>query len=351
MPVYSTSAALPRQELALAIVEGEGMATQLIGDKVLPDFPITHRTAHAIKLLLKDTLALRSIASDRFKRAPGAKYERATATFSDTTLTVDLYGLELPIPNEVQLDYREFLNIETMMARRFGTTTTGISKEVLRAAALFNTSTFGSATNSAVAYTTANLSTISYIADSIAAARRLRAKGEPGPFVQVMSGPVFERIRQSATVQAFTVGSLRAGQEATKEMILASLREFGIVDILVGDAYQNTAADGATPSLAQIWSNTYIWTGTPGKAGGGDGGDGLGVPTIGGVGVTAFWEGWMAKAPNATDSKEVASFPGGTYVESYYQEDIESIIVRMKLSAKAAVLNSRAGDLLATQYS
>lgn len=351
MPVYSTSAALPRQELALAIVEGEGMATQLIGDKVLPDFPITHRTAHAIKLLLKDTLALRSIASDRFKRAPGAKYERATATFSDTTLTVDLYGLELPIPNEVQLDYREFLNIETMMARKFGTETTGISKEVLRAAALFNTSTFGSATNSVVAYTAALLTTNSYIADTIAACRRLKAKGEPGPYVQVMSGPVYERIRQSATVQAYTVGTLKGGMEATKEMILAGVREYGVTEILVGDAYQNVAADGATPSLSPIWSNTYIWTGTPGTASGGQGGDGLGVPTIGGVGVTAYWEGWMNKSPNATDSKEIGSFPGGTYVESYYQEDIESIIVRMKLSAKPFIGNSRAGDLIATQYS
>lgn len=351
MPVYSTATALPRQELALAIVEGEGMATQLIGDKVLPDFAITHRSAHAIKLLLKDTLALRSIASARFKRAPGAKYERATATFSDTTLSVDLYGLELPIPNEVRLDMRGFLDVETLFARRFGTETTGISKEALRAAALFNTGTFGSATNSLVAYTVALSTTNSYIADTIAACRRLKAKGEPGPYVQVMSGPVYERIRQAATVQAYTVGTLKGGMEATKAMILAGVAEYGVKDILVGDAYQNTAADGADPSLVAIWSNTYIWTGTPGMSSSGEGVDGLGVPTIGGVGVTTYWEGWMDNAPNATNSSGVSSFPGGTFVESYYENDTESVIVRMKLSAKPMVLNSRAGDLIATQFS
>src|SRR6185437_7800321 len=162
---------------------------------------------------------------------------RLTATLSSTTLTVTPRGVELQVPNEVALDYRTRFDVLAFYSARFGKEISGLTKEVLIAAQVFSTNNFGSATNSVVAYTAANLSTISFIGDMIASTRRLKAKGEAPPYVAVMSGPVYERVRQAATVQAYTVGTLNPGQEATKEMILASLAEYGIKELLVGDAY------------------------------------------------------------------------------------------------------------------
>jgi hypothetical protein len=360
MPLFDVSTALPRQELALAILEGEGAIGGLVGDQILPDFPINKRTAHLIKATIADTQALRHIAAPKYVRSPGTLFERIVAKLGEDTFTVTLRGVEIVIPNEVQMDYDGYADLEAFYAARFGTEFSGLTKEYMIQAAIFNTSTFGSATNSAVAYTAANLATISLIPDLIASARRIKVKGEPPPYVAVMSGTVFERVRQATTVQGYVTGTLRAGQEATHNMIEQSLQEFGIKSVLIGDAYYNSAADQATPSLTAIWNNTYIWVGRPGLAKGvgmeqqpspeQDVVEGLGVPILGGVGVLAFWENWASGGMPGGEG-DTESFDGGNYVESYYSREIDSQVLRVKLSSTAYIGNSRAGDLIATQYS
>jgi len=353
MPVFVPSAARVRQELAVAIVEGEGAVKKLIGKKILPDFPINKRTAHLIKATLADTLGLR-ILTDKYVRAPGTKFERAVAKFGDDTMTVTLRGLEIVVPNETELDLAGFLDVESFFCARFGQTS-ALTQENLIAAAIFSTATFGSATNSTVAYTVANLATISFISDIIAATRRVKAKGEQ-PDTVVMSGPVYERIRQAATVQGYVAGTLKPGMEADSTTILGALREYGITQLLIGDGYYNTAADGATPVLTQIWSNTYIWVGKAGESFGAPKNvdevalDGVGVPTLQGVGANIYWEGYTPGGKIATDESQM-TFEGGNYVESYPDLTIDSMIVRVKTSAQPYIGNSRAGDLIATQYS
>lgn len=349
MPVFSTSSALPRQELALAIIEGEGAVENLIGEKILPPFPINKRTAHLVKATIANSQALRVIDDAKFIHAPGTKFERMTATFGDDTLTVDLRGQEIVVPNETSLDYAQFLDVEAFFAGRFGQTA-ALTKEKLIAAQIFNTTNFGSATNSAVAYTVANLATISFISDVIASVRRVKAKGER-PDTVAMSGPVFERVRQAATVQAYVTGSLRPGQEATFEMIQGALREFGITQLLIGDSYYNNAADQATASLSQVWSNTYIWVGKSGKASAGaESSTGINVPQLGGVGANIFWEDYE-QGGKVSSSDLSLKFAGGNYVESYPDLSIDAMIVRVKMSNRPYLGNTRGGDLIATQYS
>lgn len=352
MPSYSTSSALPNEQLALAVVEGEGQVSELIGEKIMEPLPITWRNASMVKATLADSLGLRQISADKYLHAPGAVYSRLTATLSSTTLTVTPRGVELQVPNEMVLDYRNRFDVLSFFASRFGKEISGLTKEVLIAAQVFSTGNFGSATNSTVAYTAGNLTTISYIADTIAATRRLKAKGEAPGYVQVMSGPVYERIRQAATVQAYTVGTLKPGQEATKEMILSGVREYGITDLLIGDAYYNGTADQASlasTSLTQVWSNTYIFTGKPGKVGGASP-DGVSVPLLSGIGANVFWEGYSAGGVPSAD-RDALTFAGGNYVETYPDLPTDSEIIRIKMSQKPTVTNARAGDLIATQYS
>ncbi len=352
MPAYSTVSALPRQELALAVVEGEGQVGPLIGESILGPLGITYRNAHYIKATLADSLGLRPISADKYIHAPGTNFSRLTATLSDGTLTITPRGVELAVPNEMILDYREF-DVLSFFCSRIGKETTGLTKEKLIADAVFNTTNFGSATNSTVAYTLALLSTISFIGDVIAACRLLKTKGEQGPYVVALSGPVFERVRQAATVQAYAAGTLKAGQEATKGTILEALREFGVVDLLIGDSYYNGTADGASLSstaLTQIWSNTYIWVGKAGMSTTGGDSGGAGVPLLSGCGANVFWENYMPGGVTSVD-KDSLSFPGGNYIETYPSLDTDSTIIRVKMSHKPQITNGRAGTLIATQYS
>ncbi len=352
MPVFATASALPVEQLALAVVEGEQQTAELIGGKVMGPLPITWGNAALVKATLADSLGLRQISSDKYVHAPGAVFSRLTATLSSTNLTVSLRGVELQVPNELTLNYVNRFDVLGFFCARFGKEISGLTKEVLIAAQVFSTGNFGSATNSTVAYTAALLSTNSYIGDTIAATRRLKAKGEAPPYVQVMSGPVYERVRQAATVQAYTVGTLNPGMQATKEMILASVREYGITELLIGDAYYNGTADGASlasTALTQVWSNTYIFTGKPGMTGKASG-EGVSVPLLSGIGANVTWENYSPGGVTSTD-KESLTMAGGNYVEVYPDLPTDSDIIRIKMSNKPTVTNARAGDLIATQYS
>lgn len=359
MPLFDVSTALPRQELSLAILEGEGAMGGLIGEDIMPDFPINRRTAHLIKATIQDTQALRNIAAPKYVRAPGTKFERIVARLGDDQFTVNLRGVEIVIPNEPQLDYAGYADLEAFYAARFGNEFSGLTKEFLIAQQIFSTTNFGSATNSTVAYTEANIGTIALIVDLVASTRRVKAKGEPPPFVAAMSGIVFERVRRASTVQSYVVGTLRAGQEATHNMIEQSVQEFGIKNILIGDSYYNTAADQATPVLTQTWATTYIWVGRAGLAKGigvpqepqpeKSVAEGLGVPILGGVGVNAFWENFDAGGIPG-DEGDNTTFEGGNYVESYYSREIDSQVLRIKMSSTPYIGNVKCGDLIATQY-
>lgn len=353
MPVFVPAAARIRQELASAIVEGQGAVTGLIGKKILPDFPVNKRTAHLIKATLADTLGLR-ILTDKYVRSPGTKFERAVAKFGDDTMTVTLRGVEIVVPNETQLDLAGFLDVESFFAARFGQTS-ALTQENLIQAAIFNTGTFGAATNSSVAYTFANLATMNPVQDIIASVLRVRAKGEIADTV-AMSLQVWSRVRTCDKTLQFVRGTFSAIMEVTLDAFTTALASWGIKQVLIGEAFINTAADGATPVLSQVWSNTYIWVGKGGKAFGTPevkddvALEGMGVPTLQGVGANIYWEGYTPGGMIATDENQI-TFEGGNYVESYPDISIDSMIVRVKLSAQPYIGNSRGGDLIATQYS
>ena len=329
------------------------MVKTLIGHKILPEMPLTRRNAHLIKATLADSQGLRHIAAAKYIHAPGTKFERIIAKLGDSTVTVDLRGVEIVVPNETEKDFAEYLDIEAFYAGRFGKEIYALTSEYLIAAQVFNTAntSAGSATNSAVAYTSGNSATISFIADVIASIRRLRALGEQ-PDTVVMSGPVYERIRQGALVQAFVRGTLYAGAETTVETIQKALASFGIKQVLIGDGYYNTAADNATASLSQLWSNTYIAVCKAGEVGSGGENepDGADVPLLGGLGTDAFWEGYAPGGVVSAD-KDAQSFEGGIYVESYPNIELDAQVLRLKMSNKPYIANTRCLDLIATQYS
>lgn len=357
MPASSTSSALPREELALAVVEGESAVDNLIGKQLLGDLPIDWRNAHIVKATLADTLGLRDISAAKYVHAPGTKFERLTATFGDATVTVTPRGVEIVVPREMTLDYRNRFDVLAFFSTRFGSQISALTKEKLIATEIFSTSNFGSATNSVVAYTAANATYAAFVAgtgmnpflDIISSIRRVKAKGEV-PDTVAMSGTVYERVRQAFGVLQFVKGIWGAQREATQADILAALGEFGIKTLAIGDSYVNTAADGATPTLTAVWNNTYIWVGKAGMQPRSSDTDGVGVPTIAGVGAMVYWQGYADGGTPSAD-RDAKTFAGGNYIETYPSLELDSEVIRLKMSQKPYILNARAGDLIATQYS
>lgn len=76
------------------------------------------------------------------------------------------------------------------------------------------------------------------------------------PFVRpnqiVMSRKVFDAVAANPFIVAAAVGTSAAGKALTREMLAALLE---VNQILVGEAYVNTAKPGQAPSLGRAWNN------------------------------------------------------------------------------------------------
>lgn len=338
MPAYSNSTAVPRNEIAAAIVQGSSLNAGNIWRAVLPPYPVNKRTSHIIKATVQGTQIGR-ILSDKYITQAGANIERMNLTIGDDTFTVVVRKREVKIPDEVEMDYASYFSVEAV-ASKGGAINLDLTNEYLAANAIFNTTNFGSATNSGVAYTIANLATANPIADMFASIERVRDKGEQ-PNAFIIPTLVWQRMRQMTLVKGAVQsvsGFSPAGTVAvTTDALLAIFAPEGITKILIGRSRYNTAADGATPSYTKMWGNGYIWCGRTADAFIGSEAENLpGLATVEGVGCMAYWENYTPVA--------------GWAVETYRDENVESNIVRTKTSANPYIANGNAGDLIATQY-
>lgn len=331
MPVYTNATARPREELASVIREGQGINKLNIHSKILPALPVNKRTVHLVKAKIANAQLAR-ILDDNFLTAPGANIERMTATLDDDSFTVAIRKREVQIPDEVEMDYADYLSLEGLFSQQAGEAVE-LTTEYLTAAAIMNATTFGAGTNSIVAYTSANLATIDFVGDIIAATERGYDKGEIYDTV-VLSRQVFNRIRQATLLKNYVVSQLGKGYEVNESNLQLAFSDLGIKKILIGSSIYNSAADGATAVMSRVWGNTYVWVGaTADTASTSE----EGIATIQGVGVNAFWDSYT---------------PANGYgVDTYREEKSESNIVRAKTSKAPYVANANAATLITTQYS
>lgn len=331
--IYSNSAAVPRAELQGVIMQGRGINAQNIGQKVLPLYGVDKRNGHLVNLSIAGGELLR--ITDKIV-APGANIERINLTFGGTTFLLVVRKEEVVIPDEVELDFSDYFSTEAIAAQT-GLDRLELTHEFLVSAAILNTTTFGAATNAAVAYTLANIATISFIADVYAAIERVRDKGED-PNTIVIPALIYQRIRQSTIPLGFIRGSIAPAAEINSNTIQQVFADEGITQVLIGRSRYNSAATGATPTLQKVWGSQYIWVGRVGntfiEGGQGEEGENIGVPTVSGVGATLFWEPYGA--------------PWMT--ETYREEAREANIVRVKMSAVPFIANANAGTLINTNY-
>lgn len=330
MPAYSNATALPRQELAAVVREGQGINKLNIHSKILPSLPVNKRTVHLVKAKVAN-MQLARIMDDFFLTAPGANVERMTATLDDSSFTVAIRKREIQIPDESEMDYADYLSLEAIFSRQ-GVEAVELTTEYLTALAIQNATNFGAGTNSIVAYTSANLATIDFVGDVIAATERGYDKAEIFDTI-VLSRQVFNRIRQSTLLKNYVVSQLGKGFEVNESNLQLAFADLGIRQVLIGSSIYNSAADGATPVMSRVWNNTYVWVGATGVSASTNVD---GISTIQGVGVNAFWDAYTPK--------------DGYGVDSYREEKTESNIIRAKTSKVPYIANANAGTLITTQY-
>lgn len=317
-----TSGATIRADLNLKVEEAQASDDFFIGLRAMPPLAVEAKSGTYPRLQIGPAQLLTSVATER---GTDGSYGEVTRQWGTDTYDCVDRGLTERVDDAQARDMARFFNLEATAARLV-LRQMMLAHEVRVAAALINTTTFGAGTNSAVAYTEANIATISFVADVLAAIERVRNNGT-NPDTIVLSSTVYNRVRRGTLVQNFVAGSVGKGAEVTGSTMAQAFADEGIKQVLIGKSRRNTANVGQAASMASVWGNALIWVGRS-NSGALDARDG-------GAGFTFHW--------NAE---------GGLFVtETYRDEDRRGNIVRVRQNTAEKVVDPTAATLITTQFS
>ena len=325
--MYSNGAATFRADLAGVVLQTSEWEGGLIAPRVLPVINVPAKDGTYPVFQLKGGQLLKR--AQNIRRANGGASSRSTVSWDSDTYSTSEYSHEIPIDYNTIKDMGRFFAVESvtaMLCKRKPL----LEWEIRAAAATFNTTNYGTATNSATAYTIGNIATFDIGLDIDSAKTRLRANGETDNNLSViMSNDVFIRARASTKMQ----NRLR-GIGVSSDTILgvdeqAFAEALGVKEVIVGKNYYDTAGENVTASTSAIWNNTYVWVGKLGTGG---------SPESMLMGGAQFTLNWSEFGP-----------PMGVY--SYEEPQTNSRVIKAAHHVTEKVINSNQGTLIASQFS
>jgi hypothetical protein len=266
------------------------------------------------------------LKSDVKVRDPYSTFPRGTRSFTQETYTALEYGYEEAVDDVIAADISRFFDAE-VVAAKLSRRKLLLAHELRVAGQIFNTGNFTS-TNSGTAYTTANLATFDIAEDVQLALDRMISNGESTANTRVVIPyPVWTRARASTKFQNRLRGAGISSDTILNASTQAAAEVFGVSEVLIGRAAYDSAAEGVAFSSSNVWANTYVWVGNVTESGAGYFG--------GGAGFTLNW----------------SQYGPAVGVFTYRDESIKSNIVRASHYVAEKVVNTNAGELIATQFS
>ena len=321
--MYTNSAAVFRGDVAGVLEQAKDWESNLIGMSVMPVLNVPVRAGQYPSFLLKEGQLLKSEVKNR---TPYGSYPRGETAYTQETYLALEYGYENALDDVVNNDISRFFDAE-VIAAKLAKRKLLLAHELRVAGAIFNTGNFTS-TNSATAYTTANIATFDVALDVQDALDRLLAKGESTSNAKVVIPyAVWTRIRASTKFQNRLRGSGMSSDTILNASLQVAADVFQVSEVLIGRVAYDSAAEGLAFSSSTAWSNNYIWVGNVTDSASGFFG--------GGAGFTLNW----------------SEYGPAIGVFSYRDEAIKSNIIRASHYTAEKVVNTNAGQLIATQYS
>ena len=321
MPSPSSSLATLRPDLggSFEAFSLDANRQGFIALRVLPVFEAAKASGNFGKIPLEQLLQNRDV-----ERAPGTGYARGKFTFQpDTYATVDR-GAEEPVDdNEAEL-YRDYFDAEQMAANRARDAVL-LAQEKRAATLLFNATTWtGSSLTTAITNEWDDYDNATPIADVEAACRKVWTGSGLWPNALILNRLVFRNLRLCAEI-IDRITSMGAGSPAKPSDITAQMLAqcFDLEEVVIAGGSKNSAAEGQTASVAQIWSNEYAMVARVART------NDLREPC---VGRTFHW---------SDDGSEI-----GAVMETYRDETVRSDIVRARHQVGEKVHYAAAAHLL-----
>lgn len=191
-------------------------------------------------------------------RAAGAPYARGKWTFEPGTFATQENGAEEPVDDNQAAIYAEYFSAEAVSAKR-ALDIVLRNQEIRSANLVFNATTWtGSALTTGVSIEWSTIASAIPVTDINNARQKVWDGTGIWPDTLVINRKVFNNLRNCAQV-IDRITSSGAGDRATQsDITLQQLAQvFDLPKIRVAGSAKNTADDGQSASLAQIWSDEY----------------------------------------------------------------------------------------------
>jgi hypothetical protein len=258
------------------------------------------------------------------RRAPGSNYNRSNFEFDDASYSCVEHGMEEVVDDREAMMYAEYFDAELISTMRaYSAVLRDAEKRV--ADAVFNTTTWtGGSLTTAITHEWDDAVNCVPITDVEAAVQSVYDGSGLWANALIINRKVFRNLRNSEQIIE-RINSAGAGNPSKASDVTAAMlaQVFDLEHIIVGGTSRNTANEGQTASVGQIWSDEYamvckIATGPDFRE-----------PCIG---RTFHWS-------------EDGSTPGGT-IETYRDENVRGSVVRVRHDVDEVVLYPQAGHLL-----
>jgi len=285
-----------------------------IGLGILPLFEVPEKTADYPKI---PTEAL--LKAQKTDRAPRGKYQRGDYEFETGTYNCAEYGWEEPVDDVEAALYARFFDAEEVATMRAVDIILRAQEKRIKTAVQ---STSNITNTSAVTTEWSTAATCTPRADVIGAKRTLRLATGIMPDSMAISLTVLENLLKAAEITdalKYTNPIELGGLEAQKRILA---QYFGVANLHVGGAVEDSALKGQAMSIADIWDDEYCLLYKAGN------GMDLKDPSLG---RTFLW---------------LADAPANLITETYREEQTRSTIIRTRQNVDEAFIFTGAGYLL-----
>lgn len=257
MPSPTSSLATLRPDLASSLQEFDLAADRagFIGTRVLPVLDVAKQAGTFGKIPLEQLLLAHETV-----RAPGSGYPRGKWTFGTATYATEEHGWEEPVDDREAQMYAEYFDAEQVSTQRaYDIVLREMEKRI--AALIFNSTTWTGAT-----LTTAvtNEWDSNHISDAVPVTNVLAAKQKVydgcgmWPNALIICRKVFNNLRNIDDVTEKIASSGAGAPISARKITAQQLAEvFDLDYVFVAGGAKNTAMEGQTAALADIWDDEY----------------------------------------------------------------------------------------------
>lgn len=248
--IQSSSTAEPRQDLGVALYQFLRDADAYIAQLVLPWFGVAQKQGD-LTTLLRAELTKRV----NTQRAPGAPYSRGTFKTGGLSYACKEYGHEQPLDDAIAANYRSRFSAEKASAM-IAFERVLLDLEVRAKTAVFNTTTWTGAAlftdNKANPWSTAGSDIIGQVK-----AARLKVRQSTGMEANavIMGLESWNNVTNNTEI----LNRIRYVQIPTARTIANAIADlFEVEKIIIGKGVYNSADEGQTASMTDIWPKTYV---------------------------------------------------------------------------------------------